>query len=74
MNSNCLKGFKCYRCGSEEPFIIQIVTTVKMYDDGSELLDTAIEWDDQNYCECCNCHYYGTVGDFRNTTEENQDG
>lgn len=71
MNSNCLKGFKCYRCGSEEPFIIQIVTTIKMWDSGIDLTDTVLEVNDQNYYECCNCHCYGTVGDFRNSTEEN---
>ena len=63
-NTNCLEGMKCPQCASFEPFKIEVKTIVKVFDDGTgDHGDT--EWDDDSYCECCNCHLCGTVAQFK---------
>jgi hypothetical protein len=63
LNSNCLDGMRCPKCGSLEPFIIGANCAVKMYDDGSdEYIDP--EWEDDSYCSCCRCDFTGEVYDF----------
>jgi hypothetical protein len=64
MNSNCLEGLQCPKCGSYEPFDIEIKTVVRMWDDGSEEGTGDQEWGADSYCECQQCHHYGTVKDF----------
>lgn len=73
MNTNCLEGFKCPECGHEDDFNIEIVVrmVVRMTDDGyddSPYADS--EWDDDSFCECCECSKVGTVKDFRISNSE----
>lgn len=63
-NTNCLEGFKCPKCGSEDLFRIAITAIAVVCDGGvDETYDH--EWDDSSYCECCGCHHYATVAEFR---------
>jgi hypothetical protein len=64
MNENCLLGFQCPRCGCCGPFYIEAKTVVLVYDDGTENVDGELDWGDESYCECHNCHHFGTVKDF----------
>lgn len=63
-NTNCLAGMKCPKCGSREPFGIEVTTTVTMSDDGTEDHGNC-EWDDSAYCECRACYFHATAGEFR---------
>ena len=63
-NTNCLDGMKCPKCGSLEPFGIEVTMMVTMSDDGTEDYGNS-EWDDNAYCECRACHFHAAAGDFR---------
>jgi hypothetical protein len=63
MNSNCLEGFACPRCGSDGPFDITATTVATMYDDGCD--GTAdIEWEDTSPCVCKSCGHGAQVRAF----------
>src|SRR5208282_1322179 len=64
-NTNCLEGMKCPKCGSLEPFKIEISTLVKIFDDGTDDDLGNHSWGDNSYCECCECAYAATAGDFK---------
>jgi hypothetical protein len=63
-NANCLDGMKCPKCGSLEPFSIEVRMMVAVSDDGTEDYGNA-EWEDASYCECRACCFHGIAGDFR---------
>lgn len=72
-NTNCLSGMRCPECGSLGDFRISVVTMAVVSDDG--VLETNDhEWDNNSYCECCECSHSGTVGTFTEETpdEDNQ--
>lgn len=66
MNTNCLKDFKCPKCGSFEPFDIVIDTVITIWDAG-ELSDTPYGccWTDESKCTCPNCGFHSTVAAFQ---------
>jgi hypothetical protein len=67
-NTNCLEGMKCPKCGSLEPFLIEVVTVQRFTDEGEDFLGdkgSDTEWNDESYCHCVHCEYEGKVGDFR---------
>ena len=63
-NSNCLEGMACPKCKSEEPFRIEMKSMIKIYDEGTDHHEDT-EWDENSYCECCECDYHGKVKDFQ---------
>ena len=65
MNTNCLKGMQCPKCGSEGPFVIEVPATVLMSDDGEveHAIDTI--WEDTSFCGCDDCDHVGDVADFK---------
>jgi hypothetical protein len=53
----------CPKCKSEEPFIIIVVCSAMVYDDGIDRTwDT--EWDGKNSCTCYACGHFGPVESF----------
>ena len=64
-SENCLKGMRCPKCGSFEPFNICISTTVQMNDDGHEYDGGYSDWDEDSYCSCTECGKHGKVSDFK---------
>ena len=64
MNTNCLEGLRCPRCGALEPFVISARCFVTVYDDGT---DNAVdfEWTLNDWISCSTCSRQGMVGDFR---------
>lgn len=62
-NTNCLEGMQCPKCGSLEPFNIEVKAMARVYDNGTEDFREA-QWDDMGYCECAECFKYGVVADF----------
>jgi hypothetical protein len=73
-NTNCLAGMKCPSCGYEECFDINVTTTVRMRDDGSDPdsgSGSDIEWDGTSLCHCGACSFFSQVKDFR---EEESNG
>lgn len=67
-NTNCLDGMRCPKCGSEEPFDIDVTTSVRMYDSGDDGHGD-LYWDDESHCACCKCGCAGTVGEFREVNQ-----
>lgn len=65
MNSNCLHGLRCPQCGSDEPFSIEVRTTVLVWDDGTDTPGGGhIEWDDLSRASC-GCGWHGRVADMQ---------
>ena len=65
-NKNFLIDIRCPDCNSLEPFIIEVMTLVKFYDDGEALDDKGSdnEWGDNSFIVCCNCEHQGKIKDF----------
>lgn len=64
MNTNCLAKMRCPDCGNYGPFRILASVWVDVLDEGTEDCD-GFEWEDDSPCECRNCDYTATVGDFK---------
>ena len=62
-NTNCLKGFKCPKCGYKKEFRILGTAIFTVTDDGTEDYDD-VEWDGESGCTCPDCWHHGTVVDF----------
>jgi hypothetical protein len=62
-NENCLEGMQCPKCESLEPFVIEITTHVKVWDEGTDITTGHQEWDHNSYCGCP-CGFSGKVSDF----------
>lgn len=70
--TNCLKGWKCPKCGNVESFYIDVTirARVLMTDDGTleeDQLETM--WEPENDVECGECGYQATVADFTKVQE-----
>jgi hypothetical protein len=63
-NTNCLGGMQCPKCKILEPFAIKVPTTFRVFDEGTDDQVRAADWDENSYCECCECTFTGTVKDF----------
>jgi predicted nucleic-acid-binding Zn-ribbon protein len=64
-NDNCLEGMRCPKCGSLEPFNIEVTKIVTVYDSGTEdskYGDT--EWTNDSYADCVSCGWTGIVDDL----------
>jgi hypothetical protein len=70
-NTNVLEGFRCPNpdCGSYGPFKIEVKQYVVVHDDGTDLPEGDTEWDDENYCQCCECDHEATVKAFNEEGE-----
>jgi hypothetical protein len=67
VNTNCLEGWKCSRCGHEDSFHVAAVihATVYLTDDGVvDQDDHDTEWNDDGWAKCCGCGHMATVGFF----------
>ncbi len=73
MNTNCLEGIKCPKCGSEGPFVVEVTTQVMLHDEGSEDYNSDVRWDGDSYIRCVECDHDGQAKEFRihDKTEEN---
>ena len=71
-NTNCLAGMKCPKCGALEPFDILAITTVMMFDDGTDPDEPQgdLEWDNESSCMCLACRHTGKVRDFKEGAPE----
>lgn len=67
-NTNCLEGVKCPKCGQEDLFKIAAHVICEVSDDGTEDHLGDHEWDQQSFCQCCECDHAGKLADF--TIEE----
>jgi hypothetical protein len=66
MNVNALRGMCCPCCGHQDSLRIEMTCTevLDIYDDGNEAPSGDTIWGNQSYCECPECDFQGTVGDF----------
>jgi len=74
VNTNVLEGFRCPKCGSDDRFRIEATTMFDVTDDGTEQLESSVDWSDESYCECRTCAHYGTVKDFKSPDEKKERG
>ena len=63
-NTSCLEGMRCPKCGYHDHFLIAIVQTASVYDDGTEGTHGDIYWEDESSCKCGDCDYSATVKEF----------
>jgi hypothetical protein len=63
-NTNCLENIQCPNCRNEESFRIAGTAIFTVTDDGTEDHGD-IEWDDDSYAECAQCHRHGTLAEFK---------
>lgn len=82
MNTNCLEGMKCPKCGNESKLLVQVLSWVALTDDGTDPFDDEVDmesgagWDEKSGMACPECGFEGTVDDFSspdyrgNTDEE----
>ena len=64
-NDNVLEGMRCPRCGSEEPFYIEVTMLVTVYDSGTEQSKYGDSgWGHESYATCVECRWEGTAGDL----------
>ena len=65
MNTNCLEGMACPKCGQTESLHIAVTSWVKMTDDGTDGM-TDTEWDENSPCQCLECDHFGLAHEFFN--------
>jgi hypothetical protein len=63
-NDNCLVNMRCPKCGSFEPFRLEVVTHVLMWDEGSEPDHSDTQWTEECDCSCVECGFRGTGADL----------
>lgn len=66
MNTNCLKGVMCPKCGSTEAFRIKANVWVEVRDEGTDpmLPKQDIEWEDESFIDCGECGSVGRISEF----------
>lgn len=63
-NKNYLIGMACPKCGSAEKFHIRAMAYFEVTDDGADY-GRDVDWEDGDYCYCCECQFDGCVKDFK---------
>lgn len=72
-NDNCLDGMRCPSCGSEEPFRIEVVRMIDVWDSGTEESKfTNTEWGNDSYSECMTCDWTGQAKDLYVVNSSNE--
>lgn len=64
MNTNCLEGMKCPKCGQGDEFKITIEQTMLLADTGVIDVYGDHEYDGNSFCRCPACDYRGWASDF----------
>jgi len=66
-----LEGMQCPGCGFEagdegEHLHIEVTLVADVFPSGVsfEGSEEGARWEDQDYCQCCECGHEGTVGEF----------
>jgi hypothetical protein len=61
VNTNCLEGVKCPKCGQEDVFVVAVTGWTRVTDDGTDSVE-GLEWaeDAQVMCPQLNCDWKGT--------------
>ena len=72
-------GLKCPKCGQDDRFHVVMTTWTLVTDNGSdpdasELPDHSHEWGDDAPCVCPKCQHSGTVEDFEDLEDFDEDG
>lgn len=63
-NSNCLRNMRCPNCANENGFLVEVVTSINMYDDGTgDPGDT--DWGAMSYVQCHHCGLGGRAWQFQ---------
>ena len=62
-NVNCLEGLMCPKCGQQDRFIIDAITSITLLDDGVDKYEGA-EFDGSHTAGCPSCGWNGTVAEL----------
>lgn len=63
MNTNCLEGIRCPKCGQEDEFLIYASSWFQFTDDGTGDFGD-VEYDNTAPIECRDCGEIAIVADF----------
>lgn len=63
-NINCLEGIACRQCGNDSRINIAVKTLAVVTDQGAETFGD-MDWGEDSYAECPECHHRSTVAGFR---------
>ena len=64
INTNCLKDMRCPKCGSLEPFTIQVLMLADVFDSGTEDIYGDVTWEEDSVITCKECGTTGEAKDF----------
>ena len=64
MNTNCLEGLRCPKCGQEDRFFIAGGALFEVTDEGSEAVGDH-EWGNESSTRCPECSHAAVLKDFR---------
>lgn len=71
MNTNCLEGMRCPKCGQEDEILVQGTSWLSLKDEGSDFYAAStkgisdVEYHDDSLAACPECDYQGELGDFK---------
>lgn len=66
MNTNCLKGVMCPKCGNTERFAMLVNLWVIVEDEGTdENINQAVEWDEGTMTACKQCDHREQLGNMQ---------
>ena len=63
-NDNVLDGMACPKCKSEGPFDIDCTATFTVWDDGTDLEYSNLDWEPASCCTCKSCGHEGDAYNF----------
>ena len=76
-NDNCLAGYRCPKCGSQEPFLMDTTCIMKWFDNGTDAdgkYDQHLEIAGPGgNTTCCECDHQDTTYSFRITTQDGEE-
>ncbi len=70
MNSNCLEGKACPKCGYEDEVLVHASMWVSLMDSGTDVYADSVgmcggaEYDSYSGASCPKCGYEGNLGDW----------
>ena len=67
-------GMACPKCKSDENLRIEVMMTVQLYHDGTQIIDGDHEWGRSSPCRCAECDWEGTVADAQDYTPLETEG
>jgi len=67
LNTNCLEGFECPKCGHTDTFYIRVTSSFEALMSDAGIIDGGgdTEWSENSDCRCGDCGFESTVQEFK---------